>query len=308
MGRVSAAEAFQVIFLLVEKENAVVSEFQEDNIDRANVSARTSQHELVLNLDGYEGPIDLLLSLSREQKVDLTKISILQLANQYLEFLEQARDLRIEIAADYLVMAAWLAFLKSRLLLPSEKGEEEELSAAEMAARLAFQLQRLEGMRNAGKKLFERPQLGRDFFKRGSPEQMKIFRTSVFEVSLFDLLRAYSSTRDRENISALRIDPTKLYTTEKALDWLRQVIGEAPDWTILENFLPPELGSGIVRRSAMAATFAATLEMVKGGEGGGRWGETLIALRTRLFHLCQYPIHIIIHRLISTRIVARRLK
>ena len=270
MGRVSAAEAFQVIFLLVEKENAVVSEFQEDNIDRANVSARTSQHELVLNLDGYEGPIDLLLSLSREQKVDLTKISILQLANQYLEFLEQARDLRIEIAADYLVMAAWLAFLKSRLLLPSEKGEEEELSAAEMAARLAFQLQRLEGMRNAGKKLFERPQLGRDFFKRGSPEQMKIFRTSVFEVSLFDLLRAYSSTRDRENISALRIDPTKLYTTEKALDWLRQVIGEAPDWTILENFLPPELGSGIVRRSAMAATFAATLEMVKGGEASLR--------------------------------------
>ncbi len=270
MGRVSAAEAFQVIFLLVEKENAVVSEFQEDNIDRANVSARASQHELVLNLDGYEGPIDLLLSLSREQKVDLTKISILQLANQYLEFLEQARDLRIEIAADYLVMAAWLAFLKSRLLLPSEKGEEEELSAAEMAARLAFQLQRLEGMRNAGKKLFERPQLGRDFFKRGSPEQMKIFRTSVFEVSLFDLLRAYSSTRDRENISALRIDPTKLYTTEKALDWLRQVIGEAPDWTILENFLPPELGSGIVRRSAMAATFAATLEMVKGGEASLR--------------------------------------
>lgn len=270
MGRVSAAEAVQVIFLLVEKENAVVSEFQEDNIDRANVSARASQHELVLNLDGYEGPIDLLLSLSREQKVDLTKISILQLANQYLEFLEQARDLRIEIAADYLVMAAWLAFLKSRLLLPSEKGEEEELSAAEMAARLAFQLQRLEGMRNAGKKLFERPQLGRDFFKRGSPEQMKIFRTSVFEVSLFDLLRAYSSTRDRENISALRIDPTKLYTTEKALDWLRQVIGKAPDWTILENFLPPELGSGIVRRSAIAATFAATLEMVKGGEASLR--------------------------------------
>ena len=270
MGRVSAAEAVQVIFLLVEKENAVVSEFQEDNIDRANVSARASQHELVLNLDGYEGPIDLLLSLSREQKVDLTKISILQLANQYLEFLEQARDLRIEIAADYLVMAAWLAFLKSRLLLPSEKGEEEELSAAEMAARLAFQLQRLEGMRNAGKKLFERPQLGRDFFKRGSPEQMKIFRTSVFEVSLFDLLRAYSSTRDRENISALRIDPTKLYTTEKALDWLRQVVGKAPDWTILEKFLPPELGSGIVRRSAIAATFAATLEMVKGGEASLR--------------------------------------
>ena len=248
----------------------MVSGFQEDSTDRSDMPARTSQYELVLNLDGYEGPIDLLLSLSREQKVDLTKISILQLANQYLEFLEQARGLRIEIAADYLVMAAWLAFLKSRLLLPSEKGEDEELSAAEMAARLAFQLQRLEGMRNAGKKLFERPQLGRDFFKRGNPEQMKIVRTSVFEVSLFDLLRAYGSTRERENISALRIDPTKLYTTEKALNWLRQVIGKAPDWTNLENFLPPALGTGIVRRSAMAATFAATLEMVKAGEASCR--------------------------------------
>ena len=270
MARVSPAEAAKIIFLLVEKENAVVSEFQEDTIDGSNASNRMSQQELVLNLDGYEGPIDLLLSLSREQKVDLTKISILQLANQYLEFLEQARDLRIEIAADYLVMAAWLAFLKSRLLLPTEKGDEEELSAAEMAARLAFQLQRLEGMRNVGKKLFERPQLGRDFFKRGSPEQMKIVRTSVFEVSLFDLLRAYGSTRERENISALRIDPTKLYTTEKALDWLRQVIGKAPNWKTLENFLPPGLGSGIVRRSAMAATFAATLEMVKAGEASLR--------------------------------------
>jgi len=270
VARVSPAEAAKIIFLLVEKENAVVSEFQEDTIDGSNASNRMSQQELVLNLDGYEGPIDLLLSLSREQKVDLTKISILQLANQYLEFLEQARDLRIEIAADYLVMAAWLAFLKSRLLLPTEKGDEEELSAAEMAARLAFQLQRLEGMRNVGKKLFERPQLGRDFFKRGSPEQMKIVRTSVFEVSLFDLLRAYGSTRERENISALRIDPTKLYTTEKALDWLRQVIGKAPNWKTLENFLPPGLGSGIVRRSAMAATFAATLEMVKAGEASLR--------------------------------------
>jgi len=273
IARVSAAEAVQVIFLVVEKENAVVSEFQEDGTDRSDAPTRTSQHELVLNLDGYEGPIDLLLSLSREQKVDLTKISILQLANQYLEFLEQARDLRIEIAADYLVMAAWLAFLKSRLLLPSEKSEEEELSAAEMAARLAFQLQRLEGMRVAGKKLFERPQLGRDFFKRGNPEQIKIVRTSVFEVSLFDLLRAYGSTQERETISALRIDPTKLYTTEKAMNWLRQVIGKAPDWTTLENFLPPGLGAGVIRRSAMAATFAASLEMVKAGEASLRQSE-----------------------------------
>jgi segregation and condensation protein A len=221
---------------------------------------------LVLNLDGFEGPIDLLLTLSREQKVDLTKISILQLANQYLAFIERARDLRIEIAADYLVMAAWLAYLKSRLLLPAVKDEEGELSAEEMAARLAFQLQRLEAMRNVGKKLLERPQLDQEFFRRGDPEALKIVRNSVYEVTLFDLLRAYGAFRERENITALRIDPTQLYSTESALGWLRRLIGDVPDWTTLEHFLPPGVGDGIVRRSAVAATFAASLELVKSGE------------------------------------------
>ncbi|HAA91726.1 MAG: segregation/condensation protein A [Rhodospirillaceae bacterium] len=250
-------------------------EFQEDSGDQRQ---SRSGDALVLNLDGYEGPIDLLLTLSREQKVDLTKISILQLADQYLDFIERAQDLRLEIAADYLVMAAWLAYLKSRLLLPSVKDEEGELSAAEMAARLAFQLQRLEAMRNTGKTLLERPQLDREFFRRGDPEPLEIVRTSVFEVTLFDLLRAYGAFRERENITALRIDPTQLYSTEKALGWLRQLIGDVPDWTTLENFLPPGIGKGIVRRSAVAATFAASLEMVKAGEASLRQSKPFAPL------------------------------
>lgn len=253
-------------------------EFEEDLIaEKVPLQADS----LVLNIDGFEGPIDLLLMLSREQKVDLTKISILQLANQYIAFIERAQDLRLEIAADYLVMAAWLAYLKSRLLLPAAKDEEDELSAAEMAARLALQLQRLEAMRNVGKKLFERPQLESEFFKRGAPETMKIVRNTVFQVTLFDLLRAYGAFQDRENITALRIDPSQLYSTEKALGWLRQILGNMPDWTILENFLPPGLGNGIVRRSAVAATLAASLELVKAGEANLQQAEHFAPLYLR---------------------------
>ncbi len=219
--------------------------------------------------------------LSREQKVDLTKISILQLANQYIAFIERAQDLRLEIAADYLVMAAWLAYLKSRLLLPAVKDEEDELSAPEMAPRLALQLQRLEAMRNVGKNLFKRPQLESEFFKRGAPETMKVVRNTVFQVTLFDLLRAYGAFQDRENITALRIDPSQLYSTEKALGWLRQILGNMLDWTTLENFLPPGLGNGIVRRSAVAATFAASLELVKAGEANLQQAEHFAPLYLR---------------------------
>ena len=248
----------------------MIADFQEDQANSLRKSNALSRNDLVLSLDGYEGPIDLLLSLSREQKVDLKRISILELANQYLAFIERVHDLCIEIAADYLVMAAWLALLKSRLLLPKTKGKDEELSATEMAARLAFQLQRLEAMRNLGKRLFERPQLGRDFFKRGNPDRMIVVRNSIFDAKLYDLLRAYGSTRERENISALRIDPTQLYSTEKALDLLRRMIGTNTDWRDLAFFLPQQLKPGIIRRSAVSATFAATLEMVKSGEASIR--------------------------------------
>ncbi len=220
---------------------------------------------LLLDLEGYEGPIDVLLALARDQKVDLTKISILQLADQYLDFIAKARELQLEIAADYLVMAAWLAYLKSRLLLPATGDTGEELSASEMAARLAFQLQRLEAMRNTGRKLLERPQLNRDFFPRGDPEPVQIHRTSVIELSLYDLLKSYGEFQTRENINSLRIDPSELYSTERALERLRQLIGDTPDWASLSAFLPQGIPRGLVARSAMAATFAACLELVKEG-------------------------------------------
>lgn len=221
---------------------------------------------LLLDLDGYEGPIDVLLALARDQKVDLTKISILQLADQYLTFIEQARELRLELAADYLVMAAWLAYLKSRLLLPSTEADGEQLSAAEMAERLAFQLQRLEAMRNLGRQLLDRPRLNRDFFGRGAPEPVDVVTTPVYELSLYELLKAYGDFKSRDNITALRIDPSELYSMESALDRLRSLVGNVPDWTALSAFLPKGLRGGLVTRSAMASTFAAMLELTKAGK------------------------------------------
>jgi segregation and condensation protein A len=194
------------------------------------------------------------------------RFSILQLADQYLTFIEQARELRLELAADYLVMAAWLAYLKSRLLLPSTEADGEQLSAAEMAERLAFQLQRLEAMRNLGRKLLERPRLGRDFFGRGAPEPLDIVNTPVYELSLYDLLKAYGDFKSRDVITALRIDPSELYSMETALERLRGLVGDLPDWTVLSAFLPKGLRGELVVRSALAATFAASLELAKSGK------------------------------------------
>lgn len=228
-------------------------------------AAATESERLLLELDGYEGPIDVLLTLARDQKVDLTKISILQLADQYLDFIVRARQLRLELAADYLVMAAWLAYLKSRLLLPAPEGEDE-LSPAEMANRLAFQLQRLEAMRKLGATLMERPRLGRDFFPRGAPEPAEVLRRSAYSATLYDLLKAYGEFRSRDVIKSLRIDPAELYSPEQALERLRRMMGATPDWLTLSSFLPSGLKSPLLARSALAATFAATLELVKGGE------------------------------------------
>src|SRR5277367_5430604 len=165
---------------------------------------RPQQGELVVDLDGYEGPIDVLLALAREQKVDLTHISILQLADQYLAFISAARSLRLEIAADYLVMAAWLAYLKSRLLLP-EPQPDDEPSGAELAAALAYQLQRLEAMQQAGARLMARPQLGRDVFRRGAPEGVPIVKHAQYEATLFELLKAYGEGRSRADSAVLHI-------------------------------------------------------------------------------------------------------
>ncbi len=225
--------------------------------------AANDDHQLVLDLDGFEGPIDVLLTLAREQKVDLAKISILELADQYLSFIQRARRLRLEIAADYLVMAAWLAYLKSRLLLPEPEGEGEP-SGTELAAALAFQLQRLEAMQDAGRALMARPRLGQDFFRRGAPEAIRIVSRMVYEVSLYDLLKAYGDQRGRRRDTALHIEPPDLYSMDEALHRLTQMLGQVPDWRTLAAFLPPGL-KGLVYRSAVAATFAATLELVRAG-------------------------------------------
>ncbi len=239
---------------------ADATEFQEDPDPRAPALGN-----LVLTLDGFEGPIDLLLSLAREQKVDLTKISILALADQYLDFIGQARSLKLEIAADYLVMAAWLAYLKSRLLLPAVESDEEGPDPAELAARLAFQLQRLEAMQKVAKELFAQPQLGLDVFARGAPEQFTRETTTVFDVTLFDLLKAYGEQQSRQKASTLRIMPTALMSMEQAILRLRGLVGDVPDWTVLERFLPTDIADPLVARSAIASTFAATLELAREG-------------------------------------------
>jgi len=221
---------------------------------------------LVVELGAYEGPLDVLLTLARDQKVDLTKISILRLAEQYLAFITAARDLRLEIAADYLVMAAWLAYLKSRLLLPPPADETGEPTGAEMAAALAFQLRRLEAMRNAGAALHERRQLGHDMFRRGEPESFPALRSSIYEVSLFELLKAYSVQQRRSAGRTYSIgDPATLFSVEDALQLLSERLGAMPDWTTLSTFLPTGLADPLSLRSAMAATFGASLEMAKSG-------------------------------------------
>jgi len=220
--------------------------------------------ELVLDLDGFEGPIDALLTLARDQKVDLRKISILELADQYLAFIARARRLRLEIAADYLVMAAWLAYLKSRLLLP-EPPADGEPSGADLAAALAFQLQRLEAMQEAGKKLMALPQFGRDFFARGAPEPVKIIDIPVWDVTLFDLLKAYGTHPGRRREGMLRIAPLNLFSMDDALKRIGDMLGHVLDWTVLRNFLPEGMDTPLQRRAALAATFAATLELARDG-------------------------------------------
>jgi segregation and condensation protein A len=228
--------------------------------------------QFLLDLDGYGGPIDVLLTLARDQKVDLTKISILALAEQYLAFIERARKLRLELAADYLVMASWLAFLKSKLLLPEPEGEEES-SAAEMADALAFQIRRLESMQKAGARLQGLPQLGRDVFARGMPEPIVIDRKSIFDLGLFDLLAAYGQHLSRHERQLYTIEPFMLHSVETAIERLSQMIGRLPVWTLLSQFLPSfdpaRVASGeqrrLVGRSAVAATFGATLELAKRG-------------------------------------------
>lgn len=218
----------------------------------------------VVDLEGFEGPLDLLLMLARQQKVDLRNISILALAEQYLTYVSEARRLRLEVAADYLVMAAWLAYLKSRMLLP-EQHDGDEPTGEEMAYRLQFQLERLQAMRGVIEQLLDRERLGVDVFPRGMPEGIRVIRDSVWQCELFELLRAYADQSTRSNVTRLQVAAPKAFTVEEAIRRLESILGRLPDWASLESFLPTELTSAFERRSAVASTLAAGLELTKGG-------------------------------------------
>lgn len=219
---------------------------------------------LVVDLDGYEGPLDMLLALARQQKVDLARISILQLADQYVDYIERAHQLDLDIAADYLVMAAWLAYLKSRLLLPDPPGDEEP-TGEELAAVLSFQLRRLEAMRDAGIKIMALPQLGRDVFTRGAPEGLAVVRNPVYEATLYDLLRGYADYKVRTLAGRLDVEPSLIETMDQALRRLTGMLAKPLDWTRMARFLPPGLSNDTVGRSKVAATFAACLELTRQG-------------------------------------------
>ena len=221
--------------------------------------------QFTIDVDGFEGPLDLLLTLARSQKVDLTKISILALAEQYLEFIEELRKLRLELAADYLVMAAWLAYLKSRLILPDlEEGEEP--SGEELANQLAFRLQRLEAMRNAANLLVNRNRLTRDIFARGMPEPVIIEKRSEFSASLYDLLTAYAAERQRRSISIVRIERRVVWSLQDARNVLFRIIGSMKDWAPLDSYLLEYLVEPAMRTSILASSFAASLELVREGK------------------------------------------
>ena len=223
-----------------------------------------SSDDLIVNLEGYEGPLDVLLILAKSQKVDLMQISILQLTEQYLVFIAKVRERNLELAADYLVMAAWLAYLKSNLLIPREESGEE-LSAEEMAERLKLQLKKLEAIRQVSEKLMNLPRLGSDFFERGMPEGIRLIRTPEYYSSLYDLMKSYADQRYKTAYSSMTIERPPVYAMEDALVRLQRMIGSVPEWTRLETFLPREYSTGKGARTGVAGTLAASMELVREG-------------------------------------------
>ncbi|MFU8824832.1 segregation and condensation protein A [Yoonia sp.] len=249
--------------------------------DTTRISARVAAEALIVDVGAFEGPLDLLLTLSRTQKVDLRQISILALAQQYLAFVEQAKALRLELAADYLVMAAWLAFLKSRLLLPPDPREAGP-SGEELAAHLAFQLERLAAMREAAAQLMARDQLGRDFFARGITEDVQRVRRISYTATLLDLMQGYARIRTRDDFRPFVLDRQHVMTMEQALERMRHLIGFAGDWTDIASYLPDGWDADPQRRrSTTAATFAASLELAKEGKIEIRQADSFAPIQIR---------------------------
>ncbi len=246
-----------------------------------DVSVPSKQFNITLN--AYEGPIDLLLELARKQKVDLSEISILELAEQYINFINQYQDIHLEIAADYLVMAAWLTYLKSRLLLPKDEKSEDH-TPEELEEALKFQLQRLEAFQSVSKKLYSRQLIGRDSFYGGSSEGVKVKYNITYSSSLFDLLRAYSIIilKD-EKASHLTIAYSELYSVDDAIQRLQNIFGEITEWTNLLNLIPKLKGNKIVNKSILSSNFVASLELAKNGfidvKQNNAFGNIFVKLR-----------------------------
>jgi segregation and condensation protein A len=220
---------------------------------------------LMVDVEGFEGPLDLLLILARQQKVDLAKISILALADQYLAFIEHARKLRLELAADYLVMAAWLAYLKSRLLLP-EQHAPDGITAEDMALALAARLRRLEAIRGVAEQLLNRPQLGRDVFHRGLPEPIAEIKTPEWSATLYDLLSAYAVQRQKQALGHVRLPQRTVWSLAEAREALERLVGQAVEWSRLDQFLIAYVVDPAHAATVFASSFAATLELVREGQ------------------------------------------
>jgi len=232
--------------------------------DEQQQSKREEEAAFLVDLDGFEGPLDLLLDLARRQKVDLHKISVLALAEQYLLFIAEARRVRLELAADYLVMAAWLAYLKSKLLLPQGQNETEP-DGFELAEALALRLQRLEAIRAAADALVNRPRLDRDVFRRGQPEALNIATTSIWQVTIYDLLSAYARQRQTQALSVMHMPKRLVWSLAEARAALEKLAGQALDWTLLDSYLIEYCTTPEMRRTVRASALSAMLEMVKDG-------------------------------------------
>jgi segregation and condensation protein A len=237
----------------------------DDNFEAIELLASPDE-ALLVAVDGFEGPLDLLLSLARDQKVDLAKISVLKLADQYLEFIERAKRINLELAADYLVMAAWLAYLKSKLILPQTQVLEGEPTADEMATRLRWRLQRLNAMREAAARLMARDRLGREVFQRGNPEPVNVIKLRTYKDSLYDLLTSYSTQRVKTlGGKAYQPKHAPVLLIEEARERLERMLGRISDWSGLSKLLPFEWSGGERRRSALASTLLACLELARDG-------------------------------------------
>ncbi len=264
-------------------------DFQADLAFEAVDDAAEDGQALIVDIDGYEGPLHLLLELARKQKVDLARLSILELAEQYIAFIKQAQDLRIELAADYLVMASWLAYLKSRLILPRETSPDAPLPEEQMAAHLAFRLERLDAMRRAADAIQSLPTTGQQVFVRGAPEGLRSRTTPLFQAQMFDLLKAYGEIRSQASIRNVKMATPLVMALDDARRRLSRAIGTSEEWLSLNDLLPPTMYQGdreVPRASVIASSLLAGLELAKEGQldirqSGGKYSPIYVRAKTQ---------------------------